>query len=65
MPRGKCLSVREKGQIDAYHDLGLSNRAISRKIERSLDVVNRYIKNPGIYGTEKRSGRKPKVDGRR
>ena len=37
----------------------MSNRQIALKIKRSIDVFNRYEKDPSKYNTIKRSGRKP------
>ena len=57
MPRGLPLSELEKGQIIAYHDSEISNRAIAEKLGRSHDVIDRFLKNPASYGTKKPSGR--------
>ena len=57
MPLALSLSDIEKGQIIAYHDSGMSNRAIAKKLGRSHNVINCFIKNPDRYGTKKRSGR--------
>ena len=46
MPHGPALSKFEQGQIIAYRESGMSIREISRKINRSLDVVHRYSVNP-------------------
>lgn len=61
MPKGKNLTEYEKGQIQAFHQSGISNREIARKSKRSHDVVNKYLKNPAAYGSKKRSGRPKKV----
>lgn len=57
MARGNKLTEYEKGQIDAHHQAGKSNRAIAFLLTRSLDVVNRYLRNPAVYGTRKSTGR--------
>ena len=59
MGRGKNLSD-EKGKIMAYKSEGRGNRWISRKIGRSHKVINRFVQNPAIYGTNKSPGR-PKL----
>lgn len=61
MPRGKILSEEEKGKIRAYKDDGHTNRWIGRKIGRSHDVINRFLRNPAEYGRAKGRGRKPKL----
>ncbi|EFO89457.1 hypothetical protein CRE_19936 [Caenorhabditis remanei] len=57
MGRGKPLTDFEKGQIAAKYDQGLSNRQIARDLGRSLDAINRYIKDPLNHGTKKFPGR--------
>ena len=61
MPRANLLSENEKGQIIAYHETGMLNRAIARKISRSPRVVNNFLKNPDAYGTKKCGGPKSKL----
>ena len=62
MARGRKLN--EKGLIDAYHQAGKSNREIVRLLRRSLDVVNRYRRNPAVYGTRKPTGRPKTISDR-
>jgi len=57
MPRAVALSEIEKGKILAYHDSGMSNRAIAKKIGRHHKVIGTFLKNPDEYGTKKISGR--------
>jgi transposase len=64
MARGTKLTEREKGQIDAYHEEGYSNRQIAVKLGRSHKVVNGYMKNPEEYGTRKSSGPPKKLSDR-
>ena len=64
MGRGKPLNDREKGQIIAFHNMGLSNREISRRIERSLNVVNHFLQLKEKYGTKKSTGRPKKISQR-
>jgi transposase len=59
MPRGFALSDYEKGQIDLLVKQGLSHRKIAKKLNRSLCVVNNYLRDPSTYNTIKRKGRKP------
>ncbi len=56
MPRGIKVIRFEKGQITAYHEANKSNREIARLMGRSLDLVNRFVKNPEEYGIIKRTG---------
>ena len=57
MPRAVALSDIEKGKIIAYHDSGMSNRAIASKIGRHHKVISTFLRNPDEYGTKKPSGR--------
>ena len=61
MPRGTVLTEFEKGEINDYRKQKLSNRQIAIKIKRSLDVVNRYLRDPSKYNKIKLSGRKSKL----
>ncbi|KAK2583951.1 hypothetical protein KPH14_001210 [Odynerus spinipes] len=61
MGRGKPLSDSEKGQIIALKDMGLSNRKIAGKIQRSLNCINNYIKLGNEYGSKKSTGRPKKI----
>ena len=49
MPRGLPLSEIEKGQIIVYHDSGISNRAIAEKLDRSHNVIDRFLKNQDVH----------------
>ena len=40
MGRGKCLSDREKGKIDAYAQLNLTVTDISRRIRQSFQLLS-------------------------
>jgi transposase len=44
MSIGKRLQEREQGKIDALKAEGYSNREIAKKIKRSANVVNNYLK---------------------
>ena len=50
MGRNNQLSERERGKIDAYNQLNLSKRDISRRIRRSVHVVSNYMANKTAYG---------------
>lgn len=50
MGSGKTLTVAERGQIDAFKEMGLSSREIARKLNRSKTVVNNYLADPQNYG---------------
>ena len=60
MGRKSGLTDIEKGQIRAFHEVGLSYREIGRRLHRHHVVVSRYFADPDGYGTHKSSGR-PKV----
>lgn len=64
MPRGKSLTGEEKGKIKVYHEIGLSNREISRRLGRSSCVIDNFINKGPQYGTKKRPGRTPLVTNR-
>lgn len=64
MPRGKTLSIAERAKIQAYKDVGLSNRKIATKIGRSLCAINNFLNLKDNYDSKKRSGRKPTISPR-
>lgn len=49
MSTGKRLSEYEKGLITAYNDTLKSYAEIGRKINRSPDVVSKYLRDPENY----------------
>lgn len=57
MSRGKLLTDDEKNQCDNLYAQNVSMREISRKLNRSLCVVQNYLHNSSTYGTKKSSGR--------
>lgn len=57
MGSGKPLTEHERGQITAYKDAGLSNRAIAQRIGRSARVVNNFVRLGDQYGTKTSTGR--------
>lgn len=61
MPRGRALTEKEKGEIEALHKCGLSERAIAKALERSRPLVHAFLANPDAYNTTKRPGRPPKL----
>lgn len=61
MPRGTRLTLYERGQIDAKHDLGMSMSQIGKSINRSVNVVKHYLDNPEKYGQKTRAGRPEKL----
>jgi transposase len=63
MSHGKRLSEKEKGKIDLLKSQNLSHREIAKKIKRSLNVVNNYIKLGDNYGLKAHRGRKSKIVG--
>lgn len=65
MPSVVRLSAEEIAQIKAYKDMGLSNLAISKKIERSHHVVNNYFKlGDSQYGKNQCKRGNPKISQR-
>jgi IS30 family transposase len=57
MPPGKRLSDYERGQIDSKADLGWTQRAIATSINRSVTVVNHYLRDRENYGKKNAGGR--------
>lgn len=45
MGRGKSLNDQEKGKIKAYKDMNLSNKEIARRIHRSSNLIDNYVKD--------------------
>lgn len=64
MAKGSKLSEMEKGKIDAYRDVGQSNRAIAKLLGRSPTVVDNYVKDPDNYGKKKARGSRKKMSDR-
>ncbi|KAF8792721.1 hypothetical protein HNY73_004290 [Argiope bruennichi] len=62
MAKGKKLTDRERGQIEALSSTGMSSRAIAIKIGRSTTVVSNFnfLKLKGNYG-KKNTGGRPKA----
>ena len=50
MGRGSLLSQREKLKIDAYKELNLSKREISRRLRRSVTCISTYFSKGTTYG---------------
>ena len=63
MPRGKRLTEREIGKIEALEKEGKSQRGIARQLERSLACIciQHFLKNRENYGKVKRAGRKKSI----
>lgn len=57
MGRGLALNDKEKGQIMAYKEERLSNREIGRRIGRSVNIVNNFIRLKDEYGKKKAPGK--------
>lgn len=58
MGRGKKIELHEVQTVLALHQNGFSNRKIAAEIQRSLDVVNRIVKNPDYDSVSMYKGRK-------
>ena len=56
MSIGKRLTQKEQGKIDTLKSEGYSNREVAKKIKRSLNVVNNYLKLGDKYGLKGRRG---------
>ncbi len=61
MPRGFHLSEKEKGQIEAFKSIGLSERCIAKKFNRSKTAIHQFVSKSADFKTKKRSGRPPKL----
>jgi hypothetical protein len=64
MPRRTELSKFEKGQIQAFQEIGLNTRDITTRLGPSPTAVDNFIKKKDGYGKKKRSGRQPKLSDR-
>jgi IS30 family transposase len=58
MSRGKRLSEKEKGKIEALRSERYSERQIATKIKSSKTVVHNYLKLKHKYGSKGKRGRK-------
>ena len=67
MGRGKMLTAREQGKIDAYLQLKLSKADIARRIRRSVHAITSYVQQGAAYGSnfKGRSRATTKYDDRR
>lgn len=54
MGRGKTLTKIEIGKILAFKQENYSNREIAKKINRDPWTINHFLKNPDIYGKNRR-----------
>uniref|UniRef100_A0A7I4Y306 Transposable element Tc3 transposase n=1 Tax=Haemonchus contortus TaxID=6289 RepID=A0A7I4Y306_HAECO len=61
MARGRLFSSDENAPIRALHEAGLSKRAISRRIGRSLCFLQRFLEKPDVPRCNTSSGRPRKV----
>jgi len=61
MAQGTQLTEKERGMILALKGEGLSNSAISKRINRSRKVVLVLLRDPEGYGSKKRTGRPRKL----
>jgi IS30 family transposase len=46
MPKACKLTELEKGRIEVLKFAGISNREIAKSLNRSHDVVNKYVRDP-------------------
>lgn len=61
MPKASKLSEVERARILDFHQLGLSQRAIADKLNRSKTAVCNFLKDPQNYGKAKSTGRPRKI----
>jgi len=54
---GKRLTDVEIGQIEVLQKEGLNQSQISKRINRSRNVIQKYLKEKENYGTKKSPGR--------
>ena len=64
MPKAIQLVEDEKRRILDLHKKNYPHREIAEKINRSKTAVTNFLKDPLKYGTQKRTGRRTKVDER-
>lgn len=64
MPRGLPLNQYEKGEITVLINNGKSINYIAKHMNRSRELIQRYVKNPVEYGQTKRPGRPRKLSER-
>ena len=48
LKKGTCLTIQERGQIQVYKEMGLSNRQIAKKLHRAPQTINNEIKRDWI-----------------
>lgn len=64
MSRGKALTDKEKGKIEAFRQEKVGIREIARRLGRSHHVVLNYLRNPEGYGQIAKKTRRSKLSGR-
>jgi len=55
MPRGKVLSSEERARVCAYKEMGLANRQIAKRLNRS-SCVNNFVRLDAQYGKNGKYG---------
>ena len=53
---GRTLTEQERGKILTFKEMGLSHRAIARKIGRSPRVIRNFLVDPKQYASKKKRG---------
>lgn len=61
MPRGKSLTLFQRGQINALNEIGLSKTDIALKIGKSRGAVRNFLRSPDRNEVAKGRGRKFKL----
>jgi transposase len=61
MPKGKRLTMYERGKIDAKREQGMNMSEIAISLHRSVNAVKHYLENPAKYGQKTRAGRPAKL----
>ncbi|WP_049411688.1 IS30 family transposase [Staphylococcus pettenkoferi] len=59
--KGTHLSYGERERIKAFHDCGLSNREIARRLGRAPQTINNEIERGQVYQVKQRQNYKGKV----
>ncbi|CAM3122739.1 helix-turn-helix domain-containing protein [Staphylococcus argensis] len=59
--KGTHLSYGERERIKAFHDCGLSNREIARRLGRAPQTINNEIERGQVYQVKQRQNYKDKV----
>ena len=62
MPKAKMLSDEERITILANARANMSDKDIATLVDRNINTIRRFLKDPDAYGTAKHPGRPPLLD---